>query len=892
MAISIHSVKAGHDLAKYFEEAFEQSREAGTFAPSEWYGNGAERAGLSGQIGEAEFEKALKGEIGGEHTHDGPGGKAHKPGTMLTFAPDKSVSIAALVGGDDRIKAAHTAAVKSTLDKLEQSGIEYRQGGEWKRSDNLTAALFHHSTSRNGDPQLHTHVVKMNATETDRGLRAINERSIYRLRPQLEGHYQSELAGNLRKLGYQTGFDKKTGAAQLSHVSQQARDLFSSRTADINKQLAAEGKNPERASQAERQYANYKTRNEKTITESPLDLGQQREKWQHQLREQGLERDAAAPQRTPVPPKPSAERVEAVMAEIVDRLEHNKAKLENIKPASVDYHTQHKVSAMSARETDLRQAMRREVPGITEQQFKAAVKSQLDEGRLHRDKQGGYSVATPEQTAAMKSKFANQARANHGPVAYVAADRAHVAALDNWREDRTNGKATQAAVATMAKWRDAQQHGRARLAQDQAKFRQANPRKAPTMAARLKRAHWQMRHPVQAVTQAATRALVKGAGTAIEATGRGVAQGAALSIKSLIAVAKTARNVVQAYKADTNHQRFAGVQVDRGAALKAAISEQFAKRTIDRAGLAKIDEARVGIRVRNGQMQVKRFTVKNLVLGAIARLEIRGVSDRAAANISYKRVGSVNSWRAERAMKQDVKLQASRSQRLQAKATTPNYAPRVEAYKQFQAQGDRQGLAARMKVDLQRDLSKLQAQFGKDAPPSRVKAITQALDTLGRSKANERDMSRAVETWSGLSRDKQQLATERAQPEARERSRQAQPESAQGKAQTAGNVERASPDKERSVDKPQAGEVDKAKVQDKQRENPEQVKGAEQDKAAAQGKAAAPSRAPAPRRQAIRAKLSQLRDRLKAKGSAAERTTAAKAKGLSQSQSQGRGLSY
>ena len=78
------------------------------------------------------------------------------------------MSLAALVGGDARIVEAHDRAVKATLAWVEKNVAETRMKdpvtGQMVRAggQKIVAATFRHDTSRNLDPQLHTHAVLAN----------------------------------------------------------------------------------------------------------------------------------------------------------------------------------------------------------------------------------------------------------------------------------------------------------------------------------------------------------------------------------------------------------------------------------------------------------------------------------------------------------------------------------------------------------------------------------------------------------------------------------------------------------------------------------------------------------------------------------------------------------
>src|SRR5579864_8204350 len=94
----------------------------------------------------------------------------HRAAWDATFSAPKSVSLTALVGGDERVREAHRASVAVALDEMERY-VKARIGrnhpaettGKW------VAATFEHDSARPVDdyaaPQLHTHVLVFNVTE-------------------------------------------------------------------------------------------------------------------------------------------------------------------------------------------------------------------------------------------------------------------------------------------------------------------------------------------------------------------------------------------------------------------------------------------------------------------------------------------------------------------------------------------------------------------------------------------------------------------------------------------------------------------------------------------------------------------------------------------------------
>src|SRR3546814_804293 len=136
--------------------------------PSEWGGKIAADLGLSGKVDPKQFEDLLGGKVGdqqlGRHRKDGI---QHHPGWDFNISAPKSISILALVTGDERILAAHERAVGVALAYLEEHAeLRRRVEGEVvnETTGRLLFARFTEYASRELDPQLHTHVVVLNMT--------------------------------------------------------------------------------------------------------------------------------------------------------------------------------------------------------------------------------------------------------------------------------------------------------------------------------------------------------------------------------------------------------------------------------------------------------------------------------------------------------------------------------------------------------------------------------------------------------------------------------------------------------------------------------------------------------------------------------------------------------
>ena len=133
----------------------------------------------------------------------------HRAGWDATFSPPKSVSLTALVGSDERVRAAHRESVRVALKELEPY-TQARLGGNRRpeTTGNAVTALFEHDSARpvNGyaAPQLHTHAVIFNLTETADGtVRPLQPRELYRSQQFATAVYRSEPAARLTALGYE-----------------------------------------------------------------------------------------------------------------------------------------------------------------------------------------------------------------------------------------------------------------------------------------------------------------------------------------------------------------------------------------------------------------------------------------------------------------------------------------------------------------------------------------------------------------------------------------------------------------------------------------------------------------------------------------------------------------
>jgi conjugative relaxase-like TrwC/TraI family protein len=190
----------------------------------EWQGRLADEFGLSGPVSSEDFANLSQGQHPktGEqlvrqrssYEYQDADGKTiktmeHRAGWDATFSAPKSVSLTALVGGDERVREAHRESVRVAVDQLERYA-QARIGGNHppETTGKFVAAKFEHDTARPVDgyvaPQLHTHVVVFNVTQRDNGQpRAIQPHSLFASQQFATAIYQSELTYRVRQLGYE-----------------------------------------------------------------------------------------------------------------------------------------------------------------------------------------------------------------------------------------------------------------------------------------------------------------------------------------------------------------------------------------------------------------------------------------------------------------------------------------------------------------------------------------------------------------------------------------------------------------------------------------------------------------------------------------------------------------
>ncbi|HHP0598401.1 TPA: MobF family relaxase, partial [Vibrio harveyi] len=286
---------------------------------------------LNKTVEQETLESVLSGNLGDE-TIKGKREK-HKSGFDLTFSAPKSLSVLALIGGDNRLIEAHNNAVKFALTELEkdvaQVKVTHEKGvQEYENTDSMLFAVVRHKTSRENDMQVHSHALAANMTRDQEGdLRALSTslkqkggvingtgERIYHFQKYYGILYQSQLAKEAQELGYTTR-GVGNGQFEITGVPQPILDASSTRKQQIDQRTLDLGFE----SRAAKDVANLDTRKSKTY-QSNDSLNKQ---WQNTVREQGYEPSqlvGLAQQIKEQTTTPSLDETKAAISRAIDHL--------------------------------------------------------------------------------------------------------------------------------------------------------------------------------------------------------------------------------------------------------------------------------------------------------------------------------------------------------------------------------------------------------------------------------------------------------------------------------------------------------------------------------------------------------------------------------------------
>jgi conjugative relaxase-like TrwC/TraI family protein len=297
--ISLHNVSSAGEALQYFsKDNYYTDREG--LEESEWFGKGAVALGFEGKIDKRQFFDALHGKLDGQelgkwirNETTGEKEREHRPGIDITFSAPKSVSLMAEVHGSRQVREAHEAAVKAALGYIERefSYTRRMEDGELEsvKTGNLVVGMFRHNTSRELDPQTHTHAIVMNATKREDGQwRSLTNDEIYRAQRVVGAIYTAELADRLQRLGYELRRTDDRGNFEIMGITREQVEHFSQRRTGMEAHMKKRGVDIHEATAQEKESAALATRARKT----DVDRQELFADWKKRAKEVGIDFEA------------------------------------------------------------------------------------------------------------------------------------------------------------------------------------------------------------------------------------------------------------------------------------------------------------------------------------------------------------------------------------------------------------------------------------------------------------------------------------------------------------------------------------------------------------------------------------------------------------------------
>ena len=191
--------------------------------PNEYYTAGEDPDGVwfnpkallglenGGKVDSGDFHRLYSGFApdGSQKLTRNAGSEQRSPGLDMTFSADKSVSALWAIADPElrgEIEQAHNDAARVALEETvfrycAYTRIRDEEGHIQVLPADISVAMFQHGTSRENDPQLHTHCVIFNAARTheDGKWRAMHQYPVYSWAKAAGAVYRNALAWNLRE---------------------------------------------------------------------------------------------------------------------------------------------------------------------------------------------------------------------------------------------------------------------------------------------------------------------------------------------------------------------------------------------------------------------------------------------------------------------------------------------------------------------------------------------------------------------------------------------------------------------------------------------------------------------------------------------------------------------
>jgi conjugative relaxase-like TrwC/TraI family protein len=207
-----------------------------------WVGKDAALLGLHGTVQKDDFRKLCEGKhpVTGHKLGGRERGVKQRICYFGQISPPKDVSIAYLVGGDERIAQWWKDAVNDTVKEIEAVTATRIRIGKKRTEDQdrytggMVAAVVTHEASRALDPQLHSHICVMNKTydHVEHQWKAVQPGNFYKYQSFFREVCYNKLAERLTEAGYELEEARKIGF-EIKGFPSALRKQFSKRREEI-----------------------------------------------------------------------------------------------------------------------------------------------------------------------------------------------------------------------------------------------------------------------------------------------------------------------------------------------------------------------------------------------------------------------------------------------------------------------------------------------------------------------------------------------------------------------------------------------------------------------------------------------------------------------------------
>lgn len=296
--LTITKLKGAEYLISSVADGMEDYYMGAGEAPGVWRGQWAESLGLEGVVGAAELRALVDG-LDPRSGADLLAGLRERRVRAIdvTLSVPKSVSLLWAFGTPETSAAVSIAVVEATDEAIgfleERAAFARQQTGGIRRrvaTVGFAVATFAHRTSRDGDPQLHTHCLIPNLVR-----RADGQHVAFDAAPL---HVWGKAAGTvflnalerslIERLGVEWG-PERNGSREIVGFTREQLRAFSKRTVAIETRLEANGEvafssNAERMRADDRASRDTRARKNKTLTPERL-----RDRWATEATAVGLE---------------------------------------------------------------------------------------------------------------------------------------------------------------------------------------------------------------------------------------------------------------------------------------------------------------------------------------------------------------------------------------------------------------------------------------------------------------------------------------------------------------------------------------------------------------------------------------------------------------------------